>query len=341
MIAHYSLKRTLIRLFSSWYISTNALISYSCNTILYRRPLIEVLGVVKKVIGTFIGMIIILTIISLSLGAKSEDNTIVIGAKDFPEQYLLGEMLAILIEEHTDLDVERKFGYGLEDIYEPLFEGEIDLYPEYTGTGWAVVLDKPFIYNPNILYQEVKRGYDKEFDVKWLDRFGFNNTFGLAMKNDQAIEKGIYTYSDLALKGRPLSIGAASTYYNRKDAYPGLVEQYGLELNKKRYEDINEKYDAINSGEVDVIDVNTTDGLLETYDLRLLVDDQNYFAPYEAATIIRKDTLEKHPELEEVLNKLGGQITNEEMSMLNNLMESSDMEIDEIARLFLQSKGLI
>lgn len=295
----------------------------------------------KKSVTIIIFISFSIAILLFSLNSKSQENTIKIGTKDFTEQYLLGEMLALLIEEYTDLEVERKFGYELEEIYDPLFKGEIDLYPEYTGTGWGAVLEKPFIYNPDILYQEVKKDYDKEFDIKWLERYGFNNTFGLAMKNDQVIEKGILSYSDLALKGSQLSIGAAPSYYTRKDAYPGLEQKYGFNLNQISYESIDEKYEAINGEEVDVIDVNTTDGLLEQYDLELLVDDQNYFAPYEAATVIRKDTLEKYPELEDVLNKLGGQITNEVMSMLNYLAENSDLSIEEIAKFFLQSKGLL
>ncbi|WP_105616060.1 glycine betaine ABC transporter substrate-binding protein [Vallitalea okinawensis] len=294
----------------------------------------------RKLIISMISLIIVI-ILGLSFDAISKENTIVIGTKDYPEQILLGEMLSLLIEEYTDLEVEKKFGYEIEEIHEPLMKGEIDLYPEYTGTGWGATLKKPLIYNKDILYQEVKKAYAKEFDVEWLDRYGYNNAFGLVMKNDKAKEQGIYSYSDLALKSRPLIIGGESSFFNRVDAYPGLEEKYGFEFKNKMILDINAKYDVIDIGEVDVIDVGTTDGLLRKYDLILLYDDQEYFTPYEPATIIRKDTLEEHPELEEVLNKLGGQITDEEMSRLNYLVTNSDLDVNEIAKLFLQSKGLL
>lgn len=296
----------------------------------------------NKVILSLIGISIIIAVIFFSLNSKSKENTIVIGSRNFPEQYILGEMLAQLIEEYTDLEVEKNFGYTLEEINELLLEGKIDLYPEYTGTGWGAVLEKVFIYNPDILYQEVKKAYDQEFDIKWLERYGFNNSYGLAMKNDKAIEDGILVYSDLTLKSRLQIFGSEIDFYTRKDGYPGLVEKYDFEFKDNRdFDNIIEKYQAINDDEVDVIDVFTTDGMLEKYDLLILNDDQNYFPPYEAATIIRNDTLERYPELITVLNKLGGQITNEEMSRLNYLEVNSDMETEEIARLFLQSKGLI
>ncbi|WP_157950188.1 glycine betaine ABC transporter substrate-binding protein [Vallitalea okinawensis] len=295
----------------------------------------------KKVLIAITTVCLAIGIIAFTLHARSQNNKIIVGTKNFTEQYILGEMITLLIEEYTDLDVEQKFGYSIPDIHEPLLKGEIDLYPEYTSTGWVVILDEPFIYQPDVLYQEVKRVYDEDFDVVWLDRYGFNNTYGLAMRNDQALEEGIFTNSDLALKAKPFTLGAERNFYIREDGYPGLAKKYGFNFKDKLVFEIGEKYEAIDQGEVDVIDIFTTDGLLNEYDLYVLYDDQHFFLPYQAATIIRGDTLREHPELREVLNKLGGQINNEEMSRLNYLVENSEMEPREAARLYLVSKGLI
>lgn len=293
----------------------------------------------RKKIFIVISIVVSIVLITFNLHVKSQEDRIIIGARDYAEQYILGEMLTLLIEEYTDLEVEQKFGYSTINV--PITEGEVDLYPAYTGTGWAEELDRPFIYQPNILYQQVKKAYLEELDVLWLDRYGFNNTYGLAMRNQQAEDQGIYTYSDLALKGNPLIFGAEDRFYNREDGYPGLEKKYDFHFKEKKILDINKKYEAIDEGEVDVLEVFSTDGLLGEYDLYLLDDDQHYFPPYEAATIIRMDTLEKHPELEDVLNKLGGQINNEEMSQLNYIVENGEMDAKEAARLFLISKGLI
>ncbi|WP_242985435.1 glycine betaine ABC transporter substrate-binding protein [Vallitalea okinawensis] len=293
------------------------------------------------IVSAIVISLIIGIIVGFTMQTSPDENTVVVGAQNFTEQYILGEMLALLIEEYTDLNVEKKFGYSIEDVHQPFMEGEIDMYPEYTGTAWGGILEEPLIYQPDILYQEVKKVYEEDFNALWLDRYGFNNTYGLGMKEAQATEEGIYTYSDLALKSRPLTLGAERSFYLLQDAYPGLVEKYGFQFKDEKVLDIDKKYEALETGEVDVIDVFSTDGDLEQYNILLLIDDQNYFPPYEAATVIRMDILEEHPELEEILNKLGGQINNEEMAHLNYLVENSGMSPEEVARLYLTSKNLI
>lgn len=293
----------------------------------------------KNKILIVVSAIVLMALITFSFHVQSQEDTIVIGARDYTEQYILGEMLTLLIEEYTDLEVEQKFGYST--VLIPITEGEVDLYPAYTGTGWSVELGRPFIYQPDILYQQLKKASLEEQDILWLDRYGFNNTYGLAMKNQDVEDRGIYTYSDLALKGNPLIFGAEERFYMREDGYPGLVEKYGFQFKEDKVLDIERKYEAIEQGDVDILEVFSTDGLLEEYDLYVLDDDQHYFPPYEAATAIRMDVLEKHPELEEVLNKLSGQISNEEMSQLNYIVENGEMDAREAARVFLISKGLI
>lgn len=296
----------------------------------------------KKVIvvGAIISVAIILLVITLHASSEDE-NRVVVGAQNFTEQYIVGEILAQLIEDKTDLQVERKFGYSIEDIHQPFLKGEIDLYPEYTGTAWGGILNKNLIYQPDVLYQELKKEYAQEFNATWLDRYGFDNTYGLAMRSEDAMKSGIYSYSDLALKSRPFVLGAERSFYILPDAYPGLEETYNFRFKDKKVLPIDKKYTAIEMGEVDVIDVFSTDGQLEEKDLFLLDDDQNYFPPYEAATVIRNETLEFHPELRDILNSLKDTITDEEMARLNYLVDVGGQEPAEVARLFLVSKGLI
>lgn len=299
---------------------------------------------IKKVlIGLLFISIGIGILIFMSIHANSQkEGTITVGAKDYTEQYILGEMLAQLIENNTNLNVERKFGYPIEEIDEAFMAGEIDLYPEYTGTAWDDILKKDFVINhPDILYTEVSKVYEEELDTTWLGRYGFNNSYGLAMRSEEALDKGILTYTDLALKSAPLSIGGESSFFNRPNAYPGLKDAYGFNFDEVVVLPIEEKYDALDEQAVDVIDIFTTDGHLEERDLIVLEDDRQYFSPYEAATIIKNETLEQYPELYDVLNVLEGQISNEDMARLNYLVDIGGENVEDVARLFLVSKGLI
>lgn len=288
-------------------------------------------------------MLISLSILISLFGCSNNNNKVIIASKPHSEQYILAEMITQLIEANTDIKVEQKLGIGggTSNIHPAMIKGEIDIYPEYTGTGWLFVLKEELINDPNLLYEKVKNNYLEEYDIEWLDLYGFNNTYALAVKKSVAEEYNLETYSDLAKVSEKLTFGAEYDFYEREDGMPGLFKLYGLKFKDNKEIDIGLKYDAIGSDEVDIINVFSTDGLLKKYDLKVLKDDKNFFPAYQASTLIRKQTLEKYPELEEILNKLSNQISDEEMIQLNYLVEKENKDPKDVANEFLKKKGLL
>lgn len=289
-----------------------------------------------------LGMILLL-LMALLAGCQTEEKMVVIASKPHSEQYILAEMLTQLIETHTDIMVEQKLGIGggTANIHPAVLAGEIDIYPEYSGTGWLFVLKEDLINDPDELYQAVTDRYKRDFDIVWLNRYGFNNTYALAVAGSIAEEFQLETYTDLVDKSPMLIFGAEYDFYEREDGYPGLEAVYGFDFKEKKELDIGLKYEAIGSGEIDVVNAFSTDGLLKQYDLKVLADDQNFFPSYQAATLIRQETLDKYPELEDVLNKLAGQISDDEMIELNYMVEKENQDPKEVAKKFLEEKGLI
>lgn len=271
------------------------------------------------------------------------EGEIVIGSKPMAEQYILVEILSQLIEEETDLDVEENFGIagGTSNLHPALVKGDIDMYPEYTGTGWMFVLKEELINDPDKLYEETKKAYEEEYDLVWTKPYGFNNTYTLAMKKDKAESMGIESFSDLAEKSGELRFGAEYDFYERDDGFLALSEAYGLNFEEEKEIDIALKYMAIEDGEVDVINAFSTDGLLKEYNMKVLKDDKNFFPSYKAATVVRKETLEKYPELESILDKLSGIITEEKMIDMNHRVEKNNEDPEDVAEDFLEKEGLI
>ncbi|WP_240666730.1 glycine betaine ABC transporter substrate-binding protein [Longirhabdus pacifica] len=293
----------------------------------------------KKIVAlAFICMLVVST-----AACSSEEKSVVIASKPMTEQYIIVEMLAMLIEEKTDISVEKKLGIGggTENIHPAMLKGEIDIYPEYTGTGWNDVLKQASVEDPQQLYQEVKAKYDSEFDITWSGLYGFNNTYGLALPQSLAEEMGITTYSQLAEKGSDLRFGAEFDFFEREDGYKGLESIYGIDFNEKTELDIGLKYQAIAEDEVDAINIFSTDGRLTEYDLIVLEDDKNYFPSYYAATLIRNETLEEYPELAEILELLTDTISTEDMTYMNYLVEIEKQDPAKVAKDFISEKGIL
>jgi len=280
--------------------------------------------------------------LAFSAGCAKEGKSVVIASKPMTEQYILVEILTFLIEDNTDIAVEQKMGIGggTANIHPAMLSGEIDMYPEYTGTGWLFVLKKDLINDPQALYEATKEAYDQEYDITWSGLYGFNDTFGIAMKKDLAAELGIETYSDLAAVSPGLTLGAEYDFYEREDGYPGLESVYGFDFGKKTELDIGLKYQSITSDEVDVINVFSTDGRLEEAGLVVLKDDKNFFPSYYCATLVRNDTLARYPELAGVLAMMDGMISDGEMTYMNYLVEIENQDPKIVARDFLIEKGL-
>jgi osmoprotectant transport system substrate-binding protein len=289
-----------------------------------------------------IASVLALLLLIPTLAACSKKDGVVVASKDYTENKILGEMLAQLIENKTDLNVERKLNMGGTFVcFEAIKKGEVDIYPEYTGTALTAYLKLPVDSDADKVYQTVSEEFEKQFQITWLDPFGYNNTYALAMPKDLAEENGIESISDLAVKSDQFVFGAEHEFFNREDGYDGLVDTYGLKFKEEAKMENSLKYQAIGQGKMDVTDAYTTDGQLKALNLKVLKDDKNFFPPYYAAPIIRDDTLEKYPELREVLNSLSGKLDEETMQDLNYQVDNEKKSIEEVATAFLKGQGLI
>lgn len=296
----------------------------------------------KRVLVTAVVLIVVIIVGTVGCRIYGKKDTIVIGSKNFSEQLILGNILADLIEENTDLEVERKLNLGGSSVvWEAVKSGNVDAYVEYTGTGLVSIMQRQSITDADKTYNIVKEYFDKEYNVEWLEPLGFNNTYVLAVREDTAKKYNLKTTSDLAKVSDELILGCTMEFSDRDDGYKGLKKIYNINFKSLKPVDGGLRYTAVNNKESDVIDAFSTDGLLKAFNLKTLEDDKNFFPPYYAVPIIRKDTLEKYPELKNVLNKLAGQISEETMRELNYKVDKLGEEPGKVANEFLKEKGLI
>jgi glycine betaine/choline ABC-type transport system substrate-binding protein len=288
-------------------------------------------------------LILVIVMVTAFVGCTKEEEKIVIASKPMTEQYILAEILTQLIEAKTDILVEQKMGIGggTSNIQPAMEKGDIDIYPEYTGTGWMFVLKKDLINDSTKLYEEVKKEYKDKYNIEWSGLYGFNDTYGMAVKEEIAKKFDIDNYTDLAKVSDQLKIGAEYDFYEREDGYPGLSSVYNFNFKNKTELDIGLKYQAISNDQVDVINVFSTDGRLKQENLKVLNDDKNFFPSYYAATLVRGEVLDKYPELKDVIELLTGQISNDEMIDMNYQVEIEKKDPKEVAKEFLIKKGLL
>ncbi len=288
-------------------------------------------------------VLLVLAVMIGSLCACGEKKTIQIASKPMTEQYILTEIIAQLIEAETSYETEitKGVGGGTTNIHPALVKGEFDLYPEYTRTAWLNVLKKEEMEKDDEkLYAQLQTEYDA-MGLTWAGLYGFSNTYGLAVRQETAQQYGLTTYSDLAAASGELIFGGNPDYIELETGYPRLCEAYQMQFQDVKQMEIALKYEALKSGEVDVINAFTTDAQLAANNLVLLTDDGSFFETFDAGTIVRKEALEKYPELQEVLEKLNGLISEEEMQQMNYEVEVNGKEDVEVARQFLISKGLV
>ena len=269
-------------------------------------------------------------------------DTIHIATKPMTEQYIIGEMLQILIEQDTDLNVEltQGVGGGTSNIQPAMESGEFDLYPEYTGTAWNMVLKNDGVYSEE-LFDQLQQAYDEQYDMQWVGLYGFNNTYGLVVRRDIAQQYQLRTYSDLAAVAGQLVFGAEYDFFEREDGYDALCQTYGLQFGQTMDLDIGLKYQALEQGQIDVMVVFTTDGQLSTADAVVLEDDRHFYPSYLCGNVIRQEVLETHPELQAVFDKLTGQITDQDMAQMNHAVETEGREPREVAETFLRERELL
>ncbi len=264
-----------------------------------------------------------------------------IGSKNFTEQLILAEILARRIEA-TGLSVERRFNLGGTMVcHEALAKGEIDMYPEYTGTALTAILKsgtRPT--DPDEVYALLSREYLKRFNLRWLKPFGFNNTYAFAVTEEAAEKSGWRRVSDLRASARDMRAGFTSEFSERPDGYPGFRRAYGIEFGKVLDLDPSLMYDALKRGQVDIIIAFSTDSRIPGYRLSILEDDKSFFPPYHAAAVIRAEVLEEFPEVGEALAPLSGLIDDRTMQLLNFEADQKKREVAEVVQEFLEDKGL-
>jgi glycine betaine/choline ABC-type transport system substrate-binding protein len=285
------------------------------------------------------GVVLLLVVL---LGACSKSNRIVIGSKNFTEQVILGEVLAQAVERQAHLPVDRRLNLGGTLIcHEAMVSGQIDMYVEYTGTGLTAILKQPVVTDPKKVYEMVSAAYANQFKVRWAEPLGFNNTFVIVVRADDAAKLNLKTISDAVLRSRQWTAGFGYEFIEREDGFPGLSKLYGLSFNRApRVMDLGLTYKALANGEVDVIAGNSTDGLIDTLHLFPLEDDKHYFPPYDAVPLVRQEVLDRYPEIGKVLAALAGRISEQDMRRMNYAVDGEHRNVPDVVREFLESKGL-
>lgn len=266
---------------------------------------------------------------------------IVVGSKSFTEGRILAEIMAQWIEARTGLAVERRLGLGgTLLVFEALKSGEIDLYAEYTGTAWAALLGhSDMVSDPLEIYLRVQGELRERYDLRWLEPFGFNNTYALVLREDTAERLGLRRISDLKTLAEPLRFGLTHEFLNREDGFAGLIAAYDLDASARGMEH-GLAYEAIAGGDLDVTDAYSTDGKLLRFSLRVLEDDRRFFPPYDAAPLVRGDLLARRPEVGRALAELAFRIDETKMQRLNLEVEEG-RGFAETARDFLLAEGLL
>ncbi|MCG9791005.1 ABC transporter permease/substrate-binding protein [Flavobacterium algicola] len=269
---------------------------------------------------------------------SNKSNTITVASKPTSEQFILGEIIAQLIENETDIKVIRKFGIGggTTNIHPAMTNGELDLYVEYTGTGWMNVLNEKLPSNNQVDFTLMQKKYQENYNMKWLGLLGFNNTYALAIPDSLAQKFNINTFSNLANYSNQFDFGAEFDFFERSDAYKGLVKKYNFKFASLHEMDINLRYNAMVEGKVNAIDAFTTDAKIVALNLKVLTDDKNYFPSYEAGIVVREEVLERFPQLENLLTQLNQKITTQKMMQLNYEVEVQKKDPQTVAKLFLQ-----
>jgi len=266
----------------------------------------------------------------------------VIGAKNFTEQVVLGELLAQEIEAKTHLKVERRFYLaGSYICHQALVAGRIDAYVEYTGTALTAILKQPLDRDAARVRQTVRRLYAERYNVRVEPGLGFENTFAMVIRGEDAQRLHLATLSDAAQYTPEWRLGVGYEFEQRPDGLPGLSAAYGLKFAAApRTMDLGLLYRALQAKQVDMIAANSTDGPIKALGLMALADDRHYFPPYEAVPLVREDALRRWPEMQIALDALAGRVTADDMRAMNEAVDGAHRDPAEVVRAFRASKGL-
>ena len=295
----------------------------------------------KILISSILGISIIIGGVSL-FKDKVNNQVIHLATKPMTEQYIIGAMVKEMIEEKTDIKVEvtQGVGGGTSNIQPGMESGEFDMYPEYTSTGWNMVLKHEGFYNEK-MYSQLVDEYKDKYDFTWTGILGFNDSYGLAVRKEIADKYNLKTYSDLAKISDQLVFGGEYDFFERPDGYDSLCDKYNFKFKNTVDMDIGLKYQAINEGKVDVMDIFTTDGQLSASDVIVLKDDKEFFSTAMGAMVVRDEILNQYPQLQDVFNEMDGILTDSEMAKMNYLVETEGKDTEVVAHEYLVKVGLL
>lgn len=290
-----------------------------------------------------LGLMVLMAALLLPSCSPSHSDRIVIGSKNFTESFILGELMAQQIEAHTHLRVERRFYLaGTYICHQAILAGRIDVYPEYTGTALTAILKQNAGRDRGEVYRRVQREYQYRFGLTLGPALGFNDTFAMEIRGEDARRLTLRTLSQAAAFAPRWRAGFGYEFMERPDGYRGLVETYGLHFAEQpRVMDLGLLARALQNHQIDLAAGNTTDGLIPALDLFVLEDDRHYFPPYEAVPVIREQILQEHPEVGQALAGLAGKISDQQMQRLNYAVDGQHGDAKEVVREFLKSQGLI
>jgi osmoprotectant transport system substrate-binding protein len=269
-------------------------------------------------------------------------NHPVIGAKNFTEQVVLGELLAQEIEAKSDLKVERRFYLaGSYICQQAMVSGRIDAYVEYTGTALTAILKQPLNRDPQQVLDTVRRLYASRYNIRVAEPLGFENTFAMVIRGEDARALHLATLSQAAQYTPQWRLGVGYEFEQRPDGLPGLSAAYGLKFaSAPRTMDLGLLYRALNAHQVDMIAANSTDGPIQAFGLKTLADDKHYFPPYQAVPLVRMEALQRWPQIQIALNALAGKITADDMRAMNEAIDGQHRDPAEVVREFRKSKAL-
>ncbi len=294
----------------------------------------SIIFVVFLLIGTFFFQ-------SFNTNIGNNSKTIMIGTKDFTEQRILGELLVQQIENNTDIKANLLDLRGTFLCHEALKSGEIDGYVEYTGTAWTAIFEQKPSSDMVKVYDGVKQMYDENFKIKVLSPLGFENTFALVIRKEDAQKYQIKTISDATKYSPQWKAAFGSEFLSREDGFPGLAKTYNMKFKQHPEEmDLGLLYQSLRQKKVDLVVGNSTDGLIPKLKLFVLKDDQKYFPPYQAVPIFKQETLTKYPEIEPAIAPLFNLISAEEMQQLNYQIDEEKKGVKQVVSQFLEGKNL-
>jgi len=282
-------------------------------------------------------------VLLLAACRSPEGRPLRVGSKNFSEQVLLGEIVAQALEARGVARVDRRLNLGGTFIcHNAVVAGELDLYPEYTGTAFTAILERKPVSDPARVRAVVSEEYRKRWDLVWAPPLGFENTFAIVMRGDHARRLNVRRISDLAAHAGSLKPGFGYEFVEREDGFKGLVSTYGLAFRERPAEmDLGLLYPALQSGKVDLVAGNSTDGLIAAMNLAVLEDDRRYFPPYEAAFVVRGDLWRKNAQVRQVCERLGGAIDAGTMRRLNAAIDRDKRRPEDVAKEFLSGLNFL